>query len=59
MPAVTSRKGLVAVLATAALLPLAAVLPAAHAAPADRPRTDHLRGRHRRQPATLRPHQQP
>ncbi len=34
MPAVTSRKGLVAVLAAAALLPLAAVLPAAHAAPA-------------------------
>ena len=33
MSAVTSRKGLVAVLATAALLPLAAVLPAAHAAP--------------------------
>ena len=34
MPAVTSRKGLVAALAAAALLPLAAVLPAAHAAPA-------------------------
>ena len=56
MPAVTSRKGLVAVLATAALLPLAAVLPAAHAAP---PAPDHLRGRHPRQPARLRPHQQP
>ena len=59
MPAVTSRKGLVAVLATVALLPLAAVLPAAHAAPparttsgvataASRPASDHTSTREAR-----------